>query len=52
LIHQPNLPSHIQHMIPSGSVFIPRIGLPHGTFNRDMVTIPNELLSMVHGLNT
>lgn len=52
LIHQPSLPTQTTHLIPAGSVFIPRVNLQPGTYNRDMVTIPNELLSMVRGLNT
>lgn len=52
LIHQPSLSTHTTHLIPAGTVFIPRANLQAGTYNRDMVTIPNELLSMVHGLNT
>ncbi|XP_031559437.1 zinc finger protein 502-like isoform X2 [Actinia tenebrosa] len=52
LIHHQSLSTHTAQLIPSGSVFIPRVNLEPGTYNRDMVTIPNELLSMVHGLNT
>ncbi|KAK3754002.1 hypothetical protein QZH41_009258 [Actinostola sp. cb2023] len=54
LIHQAcAVVSSNQVPIISAGVFIPRMGLQPGTpFSRDMVTIPNELLSMVHGLNS
>lgn len=54
LIHQPNCVSSSGHMtLPTASVFMPpRIGLQHHPYNRDMVTIPSDLLSIVHGLDS
>jgi len=55
LIHQSSCTASSGHVtLPSASVFMPsRISLHHPVpYNRDMVTIPNDLLSIVHGLDS